>query len=638
MILRRMLSAAVFVYIIAGCSHLPLDLSENGRQAPVSSGEIASHPSTEPDTDSTGGGDNPAYSEAADPTQAAAPAEEAADFEDGQLQVDPLAVQGEPHPSAGENGGLANIGGNQLQPVKKTQPALDEALELCQLAQEYWQKGDLDNAVDALDQAYALILDVDTSDEPKLIQQKEDLRFMISKRILEIYASRNIVVNGNHNAIPVTLNGHVQAEINRFTIGAEREFFQRAYQRSGRFRPQIVQALKAAGLPEELSWLPLIESGYNVKALSRSRALGLWQFIPSTGYKFGLSRDKFIDERMDPEKSTNAAIDYLKELHGIFGDWATVLAAYNCGEGRVLRVIKSQNINYLDNFWDLYERLPRETARYVPRFLATLHIVQHPEKYELDRLEIETPYDFETVTVSKQIHLKHVALKTDTPLNLLKELNPELRYAILPGDHYRLRVPSGSGDRLLASLPSIPVSRPPQRAFVYHRVRSGETLSTIARRHRSSVRRIMRANNLRRSNYIVAGKLLKIPKRGWVSASPPKPEAKPGEALRHRVRKGDSLWIIAKRYGTTTKRIKDLNQLRSSQLRIGQVLLISPAKPGAVRAAAKSGMATYEVQPGDSPFIIAKRHNMSLERLLHINQLNSSTTIYPGQKLHIEKQ
>jgi membrane-bound lytic murein transglycosylase D len=236
---------------------------------------------------------------------------------------------------------------------KTEQAKLDEALEFCRDSQEYWQRGELEKAVDALDQAYLLILDVEPQDDFKLVQEKEDLRFMISKRILEIYASRNIVVNGNHNAIPLDMNRHVKAEIKRFTVGVEKDFFLRSLKRSGRYRPKIVAELKEAGLPEELSWLPLIESGFNVKALSRARALGLWQFIPSTGYKFGLKRDRFIDERMDPDKATRAAIAYLRELHNIFGDWTTVLAAYNCGEGRVLRVIKTQNVNYLDNFWDL---------------------------------------------------------------------------------------------------------------------------------------------------------------------------------------------------------------------------------------------------------------------------------------------
>jgi membrane-bound lytic murein transglycosylase D len=548
------------------------------------------------------------------------------------LQTDSTAENGEDLVSdSGTN--TRNLG---LDPVstQKIQTDLDEALELCEVSQEFWQQGELENAIEALDRAYALILSVDTSNRPKLIQQKEDLRFMISKRILELYASRNIVVNGNHNAIPISINRHVQAEIDLFTSGRERRFFMESYRRSGRFRDEIVNALKAAGLPEELSWLPLIESGYKVNALSHARALGLWQFIPSTGYKFGLQRNKFIDERMDPEKSTRAAIAYLKELHRIFGDWATVLAAYNCGEGRVLRVIRSQNINYLDNFWDLYERLPRETARYVPRFLATLHILNNLETYGLDEVSLDPPMEYEMVTVSKQVHLKNVARAIGTDEKTLKNLNPELRYRILPGDSYRLRIPPGNSDTLMARIDQIPVSHPPQRAYVYHRVRNGETLSVIARKYRTSVRRIMRANNLRRSNYIVAGKRLKIPQRGYMTSKPRRIQ-KPanGQTVSHVVRKGDSLYTIAKKYGTTTKKIQKLNNLRTTTLHKGQVLIIFPGKSEPPKV---KGLATYSVRRGDSPFLIAQRHQMALDRLLYLNQLYPGSKIYPGQKLYIE--
>jgi membrane-bound lytic murein transglycosylase D len=520
-------------------------------------------------------------------------------------------------------------------PAQKVQTDLDDALDLCQLSQDYWQQGELEKAVDALDRAYALILSADTSDQPKLIQQKEDLRFMISKRILEIYASRNIVINGNYKAIPIIINRHVQAEIDLFTKGREKRFFIDSYKRSGRYRNKIVSALRQAGLPQELSWLPLIESGFKVNALSRSRALGMWQFIPSTGYKFGLSRDKFIDERMDPEKSTRAAIEYLKGLHKIFGDWSTALAAYNCGEGRVLRLIRSQNINYLDNFWDLYQRLPRETARYVPRFLATLHILNNPEAYGLDQISVDPPLEYETVVINKQVHLTNVAKSIGVDRKILKGLNPELRYQILPGDNYRLNIPPGNSDTLLAKIDQIPVSNPPQRAFIYHRVRHGESLSTIARKYRTSVRKIMRANNMRRSNYIVAGKRIKIPQRGYKTQTSQiirKPVN--GQALTHRVRKGDSLYILAKRYGTTTKKIQDLNHLKTTVLHIGQVLTIFPEKntpPPAV-----DGLATYQVREGDSPFQIAKRHNMPLDRFLRLNQLYPESKIFPGQKVFIE--
>jgi membrane-bound lytic murein transglycosylase D len=456
---------------------------------------------------------------------------------------------------------------------------------------------------------------------------------MISKRILEIYASRNIVVNGSYNAIPRVMNKHVQTEINRFTKGAERGFFIEAHKRSGRYRPHIVAALKKAGLPEELSWLPLIESGFKVKALSRSRALGLWQFIPSTGYKFGLKRDKLIDERMDPMKSTRAAIDYLKELHAIFGDWTTVLAAYNCGEGRVLNVIRRQNVNYLDNFWDLYERLPRETARYVPRFLATLHILDQPEMYGLSLTEVDMPLQNETVTISKQVHLKDLAKAIEIEEKALSELNPELRYKISPVDSYPLKVPVNKSEALLAHLDQIPVSSPPTPAYVYHRVRQGESLSIIAKRYRSSVARIMRANNLRRSNYIVAGRLLKIPQRGYRYQPPQIPKPNYGRSVVHVVKKGDSLWTIAKQYGTTTKKIQHLNHLTRTDLHKGQSLTIFEGQQPYPKT---EGLSTYEVKPGDNPFLIAKRHNMDLKRFLYLNQLWSNATIYPGQKVYVE--
>jgi membrane-bound lytic murein transglycosylase D len=515
---------------------------------------------------------------------------------------------------------------------KNIQSLLDDALDLCQVSQDFWQKGELENALDALDQAYALILKVEPSDQTKFIQQKEDLRYMISKRILEIYASRNIVVNGSHNAIPRVMNKHVQDEVERFTEGNEKDFFIEAYKRSGRYRPYIVAALKEAGLPEELSWLPLIESGFKVKALSHSRALGLWQFIPSTGYKFGLKRDKFIDERMDPMKSTQAAIDYLKELHAIFGDWTTVLAAYNCGEGKVLNVIRTQNVNYLDNFWDLYERLPRETARYVPRFLATLHILDHPEKFGLNLNDVPTPYQYETVSISKQMRLKDVASSIDVDEEILSELNPELRYKICPEEPYPLRVPLDKSEILMAQLAKIPIAEPPGPAYAYHRVRPGETLSLIAQRYRTSINSIMSYNDLRRSNYIVAGRLLKIPQRGYRYAASDTPTPKNDRSIVHVVKKGDSLWTIAKQYGTTTKMIQQLNHLATTELHKGQVLTISgnPEDPPKI-----DGLVTYEVQPGDSPFQIARRHNMDLGRFLTLNQLWPNDRIYPGQTVYV---
>jgi len=519
-------------------------------------------------------------------------------------------------------------------PQKTTQMFLDEALGFCEAAQEFWQKGEFENALEALDQAYSLILDIELEDQPQQMQQKEDLRFLISKRILEIYASRNTVANGSHNAIPLEMNRHVQAEIRLFTQGGEKNFFKQSLVRSGKYRPFILSRLKEAGMPEELSWLPLIESGFKVKALSKARALGLWQFIPSTGYKFGLKRNKYIDERIDPAKSTNAAISYLQELHGIFGDWITALAAYNCGEGRVLRVIRGQNINYLDNFWDLYERLPRETARYVPRFMAAVHIINNPDKYGLGSVVPDTPLDFEIVEVSRQVQLTDIAGKIGESSKVMKELNPELRYNILPPENYFLKVPPAKAGRLLASIDSIPVSHPPRPAYVTHRVRSGETLSGIADKYRTSVRRIMQANNLRSSHFIVIGKKLKIPQRGTVIVRTDKAVKKPtGKTTVHKVRSGDSLWILARRYGTTTKKIQELNGLKRTNLYIGQRLTVPEYR---YKSPATTSTSQYLVRRGDSPYKIARRHNMSLGHFLRINGLTPRNKIFPGQVLKVE--
>lgn len=518
------------------------------------------------------------------------------------------------------------------------QPHLDEALSFCEIAQNAWQQGELENALDALDKAYALILKVEPTVNEELTQQKEDLRFLISKRILEIYASRNIVVNGHYNAIPLEINRHIEMEIKRFTRG-EKRFFIESYRRSGKYRPYIVAKLREAGLPEELSWLPLIESGFKVKALSPARALGLWQFIPSTGYKFGLKRTQYVDERIDPEKATMAAIAYLKELHSIFGDWSTVLAAYNCGEGRVLRVIRTQNVNYLDNFWDLYQRLPLETARYVPRFLATLHLINNPEKYGLTLPTLDIPRNYEILQVNRQVHLKNIASAIKAPLDQLKALNPELRYSILPSERYALKIPPGYGATLLASLDSIPVSKTPQRAFVWHRVRRGESLSTIARKYRTSIKRIKQANNMYRSNTIVAGKKLKIPQRGTVITTATKSSRRtpvPSSGV-YRVKRGDNLWILAKRFGTTTKKIQNLNNMKNNNLHIGQRLQIPGAKKNKMATASKSsGTSSYRVRSGDSPFAIAKRHGMPLARFLSLNNLTARSKIYPGQKVNVE--
>lgn len=459
--------------------------------------------------------------------------------------------------------------------IVKEEDLLDTALESCNTAQELWSQSNPEKAIEALDEAYQLLLKVDTESHPELIRQTEDLRFMISKRILEIYTSRFTTVNGNHKEIPLTMNANVEREIKSFQ-GYEREFFTEGVKRSGKYREAMVKALKEAGMPEELSWLPLVESWFKVAALSPARALGLWQFIPSTGYRYGLKRDTWVDERLNPEKATKAAIAYLKDLHQMFGDWTTVLAAYNCGEGNVLRVIRQQKINYLDNFWDLYGRLPNETARYVPRFLATLHIMQDPEKYGFSFKNLESPSLYENTNIEKQVQLKTLAAVMGVTFEELYALNPELRRQATPPAKYSLNVPVGTGNILLSKLETLPSWAPQKNEYndyTFYTVRRGDTLSRIAAKYRTSVDAIVKANKISRRRTLNIGQKLRIPLgRGSDMLSTSDDAA---SDKKYRAGKGDTLKTIAKKFNTNTTQLKRINNLTSSPLYEGQILQIT---------------------------------------------------------------
>lgn len=504
-------------------------------------------------------------------------------------------------------------------------PLVAEALDACESADALWQQGDLDGSLATLDLAYELMLQI-PDDDPSLLQQKDDLRQLIARRVVEIDRSRMTSAVGPGSPIPVELNDHVQREIARFT-GPERRFFVEAYQRSGRYRPMIVGKLREAGLPEELSWLPLVESGYKERALSRARALGIWQFISSTGSRYGLARSDWIDERMDPEKSTDAAIQYLGDLHGIFGDWMMALASYNCGENRVKRLIRRQENRHLDRFWDLYGGLPSETARYVPRFLATLAIVRDPEAYGLELPEPYAALDFETVTVSQHHRLSDLDAALGLAPDALLGLNPELRRSTTPGESYALRVPSALAPSFGTTVAALPAYvPPPEVTFARYRVRSGDNLSSIARRYRTTVNAIVRANRLGSRNRIRAGQRLKIPLRG---GSPPPVAAGPsgGSSLTHTVRRGDSLWKLASQYATRVDRIKQDNRLSGDRLVLGQKLTIHTGRATDTRS--------YTVRPNDTIGQIAQAQKVSVEQLLRTNGLSRSSKIYPGQVIHV---
>lgn len=466
---------------------------------------------------------------------------------------------------------------------------MEGALELLDNSQEEWVKGDLESALDLLDQAYALILDTDGT--PDIARQKDDLRLLISKRILAIYSSMQTVTNGKRSEIPLIMNADVEKEIKCFQT-VEREFFIQSFNRSALYRPIIIRKLEKAGLPEELSWLPLVESGFKVSALSRARALGPWQFIPSTGYKYNLDRDEWIDERMDIEKSTGAAIDYLKELHHMFGDWLTVLAAYNCGEGRVLKVISGQHLNYLDRFWDLYHQLPYETARYVPRFLATLHIIRDPKKYDMDlnNNDVEKiSYVYETVKTNKPMRLQDIAKYLETSEDMLTILNAELRYKTTPDKEYELKVPLNMAQKFIQVADQIPLWEKPKpvsnlssskSVIIRHKIKKGETIASIARRYKTSSNAISSYNNISKKKRLMAGQNINVPIRGYrnvqVAANQKSLNAQSkSQFIKYKIKKGDTLASIAKSFGTSVSDIKTMNQLRGSDLKYGETIKVN---------------------------------------------------------------
>jgi membrane-bound lytic murein transglycosylase D len=557
------------------------------------------------------------------------------------------------------------------QASEDKQDMMEKALDLLEIADKLWEKGDVENTLNTLDEAYALLLAA--NGDVAISQEKDDLRLLISKRILAVYSSKKTVLNGKNSEIPLIMNTDVEKEISSFQ-SIERDNFIAAYQRSGMYRPTIVRALKKAGIPEEFFWLPLVESWFKINAYSRARALGLWQFIPSTGYKFGLSRDEWIDERMDVQKSTQAAIAYLKELHNMFGDWLTVLAAYNCGEGKVLRVISRQNINYLDGFWDLYRQLPHETARYVPRFLATLHIVKNPQKYGFDLSATEKQITTETVKVNKIMKLKDIAEKIEISEEVLNLLNPELRYKMTPNQEYDLKLPKESIEKFNLVANEIPQSEKPRiisvrTVFIKHRVRKGETIASIAQKYNVPDSMIKSYNKLSSKKALVPGRKLRIPitrEKHYAASGSSRQKnekIKIASSGRYKVRKGETLLMIARRFAIPSTQIKEINNLKTDKIRIGQILKLPQKKTNtdseeendsdknvkklvqkskidkpilSATDVDKLGTNKYIVTKNDSLHSIAKKNNMNIAKLMELNKISINEKLVPGQILIVK--
>ncbi len=403
----------------------------------------------------------------------------------------------------------------------------------------------------------------------------------------ELIADRLSCVN---TTMPLSVNRHVQSFINFFAI-RNRDYTREMIRKKDLYFPIFERYLKQYNIPDELKYLSIVESGLRPDARSRVGAEGLWQFMPSTGRMYGLNQSWYVDERRDPEKATEAACKYLKQLYNMFDDWELALAAYNCGPGNVRKAIRRSG--YKKSFWTIYNYLPRETRSYVPQFIAVLYTMEYAAEHNLFSENPAYAWETDTVTISQFVSLKALAEELNICEDELLALNPELKRKAVPEDakNYRLIVPRDKSDFLAANRTAIldsAGSKQVHKAFiaqmqktggstygrnkVRYRVRNGDVLGVIAQRHGVRLSDIRRWNNIRGSR-IYVGQKLTI----WTKGSAPRlasAGAIPSSKM-HLVQPGDSLWEISRRYkGLSVAKIKQLNNLKSNSIKPGQKLII----------------------------------------------------------------
>ena len=520
--------------------------------------------------------------------------------------------------------------------------------------------------------------DVEPEPEQTIDQELQDLKLLGTwEQGVPAEAYADDVVEYD---FPVTLNRQVQYYLDFFT-GKHRDNFSVWLSRSGRYLPMIQEELRAAGLPEDLAYLAMIESGFNERAYSRAKAVGVWQFIKSTGKNYGLEINTYVDERRDPIKSTQAAVAYLQNLYGEFGSWHLAVAAYNAGEGKIRRAIQKYNST---DFWEIAQGryLKLETKRYVPKLIAAILIAKEPEKYGFFNIEYEPELAYETVEVPRWTAVKAVALACDLEPEELKRLNNHLRKEFTPPDKasYQFKVPVGKKDRVEKNLPRVQAVVTTE--FKTHTVGKGETLDKVCRKYGLTKTVVLKSNNLRSAG-LQAGQRLRIPyqttayemlpegtvARGYLAA-----EAAGGNFILHKVRPGETVSELARLYSIPVHLLAAWNDISDiSRIRAGQQLVLyvqngeqkiadisagssgvrqltaernkevsgSEAKPQQVPemiATVRDDLPTdnsgqyYQVQEGDSLWTIARQFDLDVRELQELNSL-AANVIHPGDRI-----
>ncbi|MDR3001878.1 MAG: LysM peptidoglycan-binding domain-containing protein [Fibromonadaceae bacterium] len=465
-------------------------------------------------------------------------------------------------------------------------------------------------------------------------------------------------------SLPIEVNDRVMHELRFLTTNA-RSFIEASLSRKTLLDSMIYTRIKARNMPTDLIYLALVESGFKPKAYSKAKAAGVWQFIPSTGKRYGLTQDFWLDMRYNPEAATDAAMSYLSALHREFNDWYLAMAAYNCGEGRVRRLLREARAENPDKeitYWDL--QLPRETMIYVPRIIAATIIGHYPERYSIEvRKQNFIPFD--TVTITDGVPLDKISSAIGASVNTVRELNPELISWSTPPNakKYTMKIPKGSREKFLVAyekMDKTQVARTQQ-----YKVQQGDNLGSIARKFGSRVADIQSANNLKNTNLRI-GQTLIIPTPTG-AAAPVRAAAttstaattKPAEAQKtnnenapssdnvrtHVVDKGDNLGAIARRYGVSIQSLMTWNELENNKIQIGQRLYIqSPSSkstptravepPKNTSTAQNTKGTSYEIKPGDNLWDIARAHNVTVQQLKDWNP-GLEKRIFPGMMIKV---
>ncbi|MFH1335916.1 MAG: LysM peptidoglycan-binding domain-containing protein [Candidatus Zixiibacteriota bacterium] len=430
--------------------------------------------------------------------------------------------------------------------------------------------------------------------------------------------------------IPIEWNERVENAIIYFQTAA-RKAFQNYMKRSGKYKDLMQKIIREKGLPEDIVWLCLVESGFNPKAYSWARALGPWQFIAGTGKIYGLKRCWWYDERRDFVKSTYAACDYLKTLYSMFNSWPLALAGYNGGEGNVGKAIKKHKTN---DFWKL--KMKKQTMDYVPLFMAATVIAKDPERYGFD-IEYDEPLQFEEVKINQPLDLKKVARALGTSPEVIFELNPELLRGVTPPNvrGYNLRIPMGTKETFSQAFENYDAQA--SGLFVEHEVSKGQTLSYLSCKYGVPVSVIQEVNGLTNSNRLSVGQHLVIPANGSVAernvkTSTNKAEKKSSGKFKYTVKKGDTLSKLAVKFNTTTREIKRLNGLKNSDyIRKGQSLTLASGGDSESSGLLKD----HIVKRGETLGGVAEKYGVSISSIMSINNLSSAHLLKVGQHLLI---